>query len=452
MENSKSRVDMLNGGLAKKLLLFAIPLAASSILQQLFNSVDVAVVGKFDTSTGQAAVGCNAPVINLLINLFGGISVGANVVISTYIGQGKKEKAKDTVHTAMAISMVSGIFLLFLGFVLARPVLEWMDTPSDILEQAVIYLKIYFIGMPFIMVYNFGAAILRCIGDTKKPLYALIVSGFVNTILNLFLVIQFHLGVVGVAIATVASNIISSTIVLICLTRADEIIRLELRQIGVKASELTKILKVGLPAGIQTSVFSIANIFIQAALNGYGSDAVAGSSVTLNYEIYEYYMVTAFGQAAVTFVSQNYGAGQYQRCKKIFYECIGMAITAVVIMSTTFVSGRSFFIALFTSKPEVAHYAEIRMFYLLIPYILITTYEIGGAALRGIGYSMTPAIITIIGTCVLRLTWIYTVCRRVRRFRMLMLVYPISWIVTGTICLTTYFILSSRVLRKNRED
>lgn len=448
MADSKQSVDMLNGGLAKKLLVFALPLAASSILQQLFNSVDVAVVGKFDTSTGQAAVGCNAPVINLLINLFGGLSIGANVVISTYIGQGKKEKAKDTVHTAMAISMISGVLLLFLGMIFARPVLEWMDTPTDILNQAVIYLKIYFIGMPFVMVYNFGAAILRCVGDTKKPLYALIVSGVVNTILNLFLVIGFHLGVVGVAIATVVSNVISSTFVLICLTKADEIIRLNLKEIAVKTSELSKIMKVGLPAGIQTSVFSIANIFIQAALNGYGSDAVAGSSVTLNYEIYEYYMVTAFGQAAVTFVSQNYGANKYKRCRKIFYECIGMAIFAVIIMSTTFVTGRSFFIGLFTSKPEVAHYAEIRMFYLLIPYILITTYEISGAALRGIGYSMTPAIITMIGTCVLRLTWIYTVCRRVREFRMLMIVYPISWIVTGSICLIVYFILSGRLTEK----
>ena len=398
MADSKQSVDMLNGGLAKKLLVFALPLAASSILQQLFNSVDVAVVGKFDTSTGQAAVGCNAPVINLLINLFGGLSIGANVVISTYIGQGKKEKAKDTVHTAMAISMISGVLLLFLGMIFARPVLEWMDTPTDIL--------------------------------------------------NLFLVIGFHLGVVGVAIATVVSNVISSTFVLICLTKADEIIRLNLKGIAVKTSELSKIMKVGLPAGIQTSVFSIANIFIQAALNGYGSDAVAGSSVTLNYEIYEYYMVTAFGQAAVTFVSQNYGANKYKRCRKIFYECIGMAIFAVIIMSTTFVTGRSFFIGLFTSKPEVAHYAEIRMFYLLIPYILITTYEISGAALRGIGYSMTPAIITMIGTCVLRLTWIYTVCRRVREFRMLMIVYPISWIVTGSICLIVYFILSGRLTEK----
>ena len=447
MKNNNKRVDMLNGSLLDKLLLFAIPLALSSILQQLFNSVDVAVVGKFDSSSGQAAVGCNGPVINLLINIFVGISVGANVVISTYIGQNKKEKVKATVHTAMVISLIAGIIIGIAGFFVAENILRFMDTPGNIIDAASLYLKIYFLGIPFIIIYNFAAAVLRCVGNTKTPLYALIISGIINTILNIILVVYVHMGVAGVAIATVVSNIVSSAIVLYYIMKTDEVIKLSLRDLKIYRKELSKIIKIGVPAAIQTSVFSIANIFIQMALNGYGKDAIAGSAVTLNYEFYEYYVVIAFGQAAVTFISQNFGAGNLKRCRKIFYESILSAIISVAVISAVFVTGRDFFIGLFTSNSEVAHFAEIRMLYLLIPYILITTYEIGGCALRGMGYSMTPAVITIIGTCVLRLTWIYTICIKIKKFKLLMIIYPISWSVTGVICLITYFCISAREIR-----
>ncbi len=444
----RKQMDMLHGKLMDKLLLFALPLAASSVLQQLFNSVDVAVVGHYAESQAQAAVGCNGSVINLLLNLFVGISVGANVVIAGYIGQERKDKVKETVHTAMVVALFSGIMLLFLGILIARPILTWMDTPEDVIEQAVLYLQIYFVGMPFIMIYNFGAAILRSIGDTKRPLYCLIISGMVNAGLNMFLVIVFHLGVAGVGIATVISNIISASIVLYFLTHEQGIIHLSLKELSVKKTELIKILKIGVPAGLQSMVFSAANVFIQKALNGYGSDAVAGSAVALNFEYYSYFVVSAFGQATVTFTSQNFGAKQYDRCKKIFKQTSFMSVFVIGCMSMIFLLGQSFFIKLFTSKPKVAEYASIRMVYLLTLYILLPIYEIGGAALRGIGYSMTPAILTIFGTCIFRLTWVYTICKRYTGFKTLLLVYPISWAITGAAVLTAYFMIRRKVFAK----
>lgn len=444
---AKRQVDMLHGGIFGKILLFALPLAASSILQQLFNSVDVAVVGKYASGKAQAAVGCNGSLINLMLNLFVGISIGANVVIANFIGQNKKENISKTVHTSMMVAVISGIFLLVLGLLIAEPVLGLMDTPEDIMEQAVLYLRIYFLGMPFIMVYNFGAAILRSIGDTRRPLYCLFLSGLLNAGLNMLLVIAFHMDVAGVAIATVVSNVLSAGMVLYFLTHETGVIHLSFRKLRISGPELSRILRVGIPAGLQTAVFSLANVFIQTALNGHGADAVAGSAVTLNFEFYAYFMVTAFSQTAVTFISQNFGAGNYVRCRKIFREIMLVTIAVIAVMSIAFVFGRDFFIGLFTSEPEVAKYASIRMIYLLSAYILIPTYEISGAALRGIGHSLTPAVITIFGTCVLRLVWVYTVCRIYTQFGMLLFVYPLSWVVTGTAMLTTYFIVQRKALR-----
>lgn len=440
------QMDMLHGGLFGKILLFALPLAASSILQQLFNSVDVAVVGKYASGNAQAAVGCNGSLINLMLNLFVGISIGTNVVIANFIGQNKKEHIGKTVHTSMTVAGISGVFLLILGLLIAEPVLELMDTPADVMGQAVVYLRIYFLGMPFIMIYNFGAAILRSIGDTKRPLFCLLTSGILNVGLNLLLVIVFHMDVAGVAIATVISNVLSAGMVLYFLTHEDSVIRLSFHKLSISGPELSRILRVGIPAGLQTAVFSLANVFIQTALNGHGADAVAGSAVTLNFEFYAYFVVTAFAQTAVTFISQNFGAGYYGRCRKIFREILLLTILVIVVMSAVFVWGRHFFIGLFTSEPLVAEYASVRMIYLLSPYFLIPTYEISGAALRGIGHSMTPAIITIFGTCVVRLLWVYTVCRIYTSFEVLLIIYPLSWIVTGTGMLVTYFIIQKKVL------
>lgn len=302
-------MDMLHGSLLNKILLFALPLAASSILQQLFNSVDVAVVGKFASSQALAAVGSNGSVISLMINLFVGISVGASVVIANYIGQKNQRGIKNAIHTVSVVTLTSGILLLAIGLFTARPILEMMDTPDDVLDLAVLYLRIYFLGMPFFMIYNFGAAILRSMGDTKRPLYCLVIAGLINTALNLLLVIVFQMSVAGVAIATVVSNMFCAGMVIYILLHEQEPFRLEIKDIKISRLELRKMLQIGIPAGVQGMVFSIANVFIQAAINRFGSNAIAGSAAALTYEYYCYFVVNAFSQAAVTFISQNYGAG-----------------------------------------------------------------------------------------------------------------------------------------------
>lgn len=453
-ENAKSgsnQIDMINGGLLFKLWIFALPLAASSILQQLFNSVDVAVVGRFASSQAQAAVGCNGPVINLLINLFVGISVGSNVVIATLIGRKRYDKVRTAVHTSITLAFISGLFLLVTGMVIARPILTFMDTPEDVMEHAVLYLRIYFLGMPFIMLYNFGAAILRSVGDTKRPLLCLIISGFINAGLNLFLVIVFKLGVAGVAIATVISNVISSGMVLYFLTHEQGILKLEFCRLGIAKWQLVRILRVGVPAGLQSVVFSISNVFIQTALNGYGADAVAGSAVALNYEYFTYFVIAAFNQATVTFTSQNFGAREYGRCKRIFRLCMVSSLLVSGLMSLVFMWQQTFFASLFSPKPEVIHYALIRMSVVLIYSCLSSTYEISGAALRGIGFSMTPAVLTVFGTCVFRLVWIYTVCQAVPGIDTLLRVYPVSWVITGAAVTGAYFVLRRKAFGRAAE-
>ena len=447
MEGKKKRkqVDMLHGSLLDKILLFALPLAASSILQQLFNSVDVAVVGRFASSQAQAAVGCNGPVVNLMINLFVGISVGTNVVIANYIGQKKTDRIHDAVHTSILLALICGVIMMVLGMFIARPILELMDTPADVLEYAVLYLRIYFVGMPFIMVYNFGAAVLRSIGDTRRPLYCLVLSGIINAILNLILVIGFKMGVEGVAIPTVLSNVVSAGMVWYFLTHETGAIRLEPKKLSIKKQELVLMLQIGVPAGLQNMVFSVANVFIQASLNGFGSDAVAGSAVGINCEYYTYYMITAFNQAAVTFISQNFGAGFKDRCKKVFRLTMASSMIITALMSLAFIFGRVPFVALFTGQQAVAEFAYVRILHIMPLYILINTYEIGGSALRGVGCSMTPAILTVFGTCVLRLIWIYTVCPRYHTLDMLFNVYPISWFVTGAAVLIAYVLVWRRI-------
>ena len=309
----KNTIDMTHGTLWNKLLIFALPLAASSILQQLFNSVDTAVVGRFASSRALAAVGSNSSLIALMINLFIGISLGSNVIISRYIGQKAEENVKAAIHTAIVVALCSGIFVLVLGQFIARPVLTLMGTPKDVIDLAVLYLRIYFLGMPFIMLYDFSSSILRSIGDSRRPLYALIAAGIINTGLNLILVIVFHLGVSGVAIATVVSNIVSSGILFYILLHEQAPIRVRLCGLSIDWGELKKILIIGVPAGLQGMVFSLANVCIQSMINSFGSNAIAGSAAALNFEFFAYFMVNAFAQTTVTFTSQNYGAGDFFR-------------------------------------------------------------------------------------------------------------------------------------------
>lgn len=438
------QMNMLSGSLLDKMMLFALPLAASSILQQLFNSADVAVVGRFAGSQAMAAVGSNSSLINLLINLFVGLSVGANVVIANYIGRGDTKKVQEVVHTVITLALLSGVFLLLLGITVARPLLLLMDSPHDVIDLASVYLRIYFLGMPFIMLYNFGAAVLRSTGDTKRPMYCLVLSGVINVCLNLLLVIVFRLGVAGVGIATVVSNGVSAGLVLHFLLHEEEMIRLYPGRLTINKDYLKSIVKIGAPAGIQGMVFSLSNMCIQAAINGFGSSAVAGSAAAWNFEQFAYFVINAFAQTTVTFTSQNYGAKQYERCRKVYRLSMVSSMAFCALMCAVFIAGRGTFIRFYTTDPVVIEYAMIRMSHVLVLEFLTGTYEISGAALRGIGCSMLPSCLTLLGSCGFRLLWIYTVFRNSDNFGLLMSVYPLTWIITGTAVAAAYLIVRKK--------
>lgn len=399
------------------------------------------MVGQFASNQALAAVGSNGLVISLIINLFIGISVGANVVIAHYIGRKDEQGIQNAISTTAVIAATSGIFLLITGLVIAKPLLEALDTPEDVMDLAVLYLRIFSLGMPFMMIYNFGAAILRSMGDTKRPFYSLVIAGVINVGLNLLLVIGFKMSVAGVAIATVASNIVNAAIIICFLTHEKGIFRLKLKKLSVSKPELRKILQIGVPAGIQGMVFSISNVFVLATINSFGSAAVAGSSAALNYEYYCYFVVSAFAQAAVAFISQNYGAGKIERCKNIFRQSMLLGLLGCAFLNLLIVWQKEFFIGFFTSEPDIVRYAAIRMEYVLLFQFMASSYEISGAALRGLGYSMTPTVLTIFGTCLLRLVWIFVVVPMSRSYETLLTVYPISWVITGIAVCTAYAII-----------
>ena len=437
---------MLNGPLAGPIILFALPLALSSMLQQLFNAADTAVVGRFASSQAMAAVGSNSSVINLVVALFVGLSVGTNVVIASLIGRGRKEEIPTAVHTAVVVALISGVLLLFVGIGIARPMLTLMNTPEDVLDLAVLYLRIYFLGMPFIMLYNFGAAILRSKGDSTRPVYALICGGVLNVLLNLLLVIVFHLHVIGVASATVTSNVVSSFLVMWFLLHEEDEFRLNPKNLQIHRGYLMQMFRIGLPAGLQGVVFSLSNTVIQSGVNSFGSSASAGSAAALNFEIIAYYIVNSFNQATVTFTSQNYAAGKYDRVKKVFRLAILFTVIGAGTLDFLFIAGRHFTLSLFTTDPEVFKYAVIRFTHILAFQWMVSSYEISGSAMRGMGYSMTPTVITIFGTCVFRIFWVLTLFPRHRDFGFLLYVYPASWLITGSLVLFAYFLVCRKAM------
>ncbi len=445
---SKNQIDMLHGPLLMKIIVFTLPLAASSILQQLFNSVDVAVVGRFASSQALAAVGSNTPVISLLINLFMGVSMGANVIISNHIGQGDKRRIHDAVGTVGIMALISGLFLMVVGVCVARPILILMNTPDDVLDMAVTYLRIYFLGIPFFMIFDFGAAILRSMGDTRRPLYILVVAGVVNTVLNLVFVIVFHMNVAGVAIATSIANGVSAVLIVYILLHEKEPIRLHPKEMRIVWRELKRMLQIGVPAGLQGVVFSFSNVVVQTAINGYGYGAIAGSAAALNFEFYSYFFISAFNGAAITFIGQNYGAGKIDRVNRIFWICMGLGALTCALCNWGFTWQDDFFLSLFTNDAHVVAFGKIRMHDVLVLQFLAASYEISASAMRGMGKSMTPTLITVFGTCVLRVVWVFAVLPHCNDFRHLMAVYPVSWVVTGVMMLVLYRIHWSKVRRR----
>ena len=441
-------MDMLNGGLAGKLIMFAIPLAFSSILQQLFNSADVAVVGRFAGDKALAAVGSCVALVGIFVNLNVGLAVGPNAVLATVIGQNKRKRINPMIHTIITFGIIMGILLMITGMLLARIVLEASGTPASVMDEALLYIRIYFLSIPFMVTYNFGSAILRSYGDTKRPMYYLMITGVVNIILNLILVIVFSLGVAGVAIATLIANILSASLVLIHLYRREDEFQFRIGRMRIEADDLKKILIIGIPAGIQGAIFSVSNVFIQSGVNSFGESAIAGSSLELNFEYFSYDIAVAFAQAAVTFTSQNFGAGNLKRCKKIFLECMLFGIGFTEILSIIFLIWDKFFIGIYTTSKVVAMYGILKLHRVCAWEGLTATYEVESAALRGMGKALEPSVVTVLGTVVFRMIWLVTVFRMMPTYEVLMDVYVASWIFTGGILFVIYMMHMRKLEKK----
>jgi len=447
--NKKYEVDMCSGSVFSKMLLFALPLMCSSILQLLFNAADIVVVGRFAGDNALAAVGSNTALINLLTNIFVGLSVGSNVLTAQYYGAKKDSDLKETVHTSMLLSIYSGVLLTVIGLVGARGLLELMQAPPEVLELAVLYLRIYFLGMTSTMVYNFGSAILRAVGDTKRPLYYLLSAGIVNVVLNLFFVIACHMGVAGVGIATVISQTISALLVVRCLVREQGGIHLELKELAISKEKLAKIMQIGLPAGFQGTVFSLSNVVIQSAVNSFGNIAVAGNSAAANIEGFVYMAMNAFYQATISFTSQNYGAKQYKRIYKILFAGeLFVIITGTVLGNLAVFFGETL-LGIYSSSMEVITAGMMRVRIICSIYALCGVMDVLVGALRGIGYSIIPMIVSLVGACGLRLLWIATVFQipEYHNLTTVYISYPITWIITLTVHAITFALAARKVLR-----
>lgn len=422
-------IDILNGPMWDKILRYALPVAATGILGQLFNASDIAIVGNFaegDTVAAVAAVGANGPVIGLLLNIFIGIALGANVVIANAIGRGDSDTVSRAVHTSIVAAVLGGIIVDLLGQLVAEPVLSMLQVPEDVFPLALKYMRIYLLGLPVIFLYNFEAAIFRSAGDTKTPLVALALSGVLNVILNLFFVVVLNKTVDGVAIATVLANVVSSVVLLRRLLRSELFIHVEFKDLRIDWKILWRILKIGVPAGIQGAVFSLSNIVVQSAINSLGKVTMAASSAAFNVEIMAYYILNSFGQACTTFVGQNYGAGQIDRCRKALKLCLIESVIATACAVCIALLSGKYLIALFNNDPEVIRLGMVRLKFIFMSYIFSTIYDCMSGYMRGFGISLTPALLTIFGVCGTRIIWIYTVFPASQTFETIMQVYPIS--------------------------
>lgn len=422
-------IDILNGPMWDKILRYALPVAATGILGQLFNASDIAIVGNFaqgDTVAAVAAVGANGPVIGLLLNIFIGIALGANVVIANAIGRGDSNTVSRAVHTSIVAAVIGGIIVGALGQLVAEPVLSMLQVPEDVFPLALKYMRIYLLGLPVIFLYNFEAAIFRSAGDTKTPLIALALSGVLNVILNLFFVIVLNKTVDGVAIATVLANVVSSVVLLRRLLRSELFIHVEFKNLRIDWKILWRILKIGVPAGIQGAVFSLSNIVVQSAINSLGKVTMAASSAAFNVEVMAYYILNSFGQACTTFVGQNYGAGQIDRCRKALKLCLIESVIATACAVCIALLSGKYLIALFNNDPEVIRLGMVRMKFIFMSYIFSTIYDCMSGYMRGFGISLAPALLTIFGVCGTRIIWIYTVFPASQTFETIMQVYPIS--------------------------
>lgn len=452
MKTSNSKeIDMVHGPLLAKMIIFTIPVLLSGMLQLLFNAADVVVVGKYAGPAALAAVGSTGSLINLLTNLFIGLSVGSNVIVAHYRGAGNEKRISEAVHTSILISFVGGLVLAAVGFFFAEPILKLMDTPADVIGLATKYLKIYFLGMPSVMVYNFGASILRAVGDTKRPLYFLTLSGVVNVILNLTFVIGLGMDVDGVGIATVISQTISAVLVVICLMREEGALKLTFSNLRINSHVLGKIVKIGLPAGLQGTLFSLSNVVIQSGINFFGKTVVAGNSAALNIEGFVYIAMNSMYQASITFTSQNYGAGEKKRVlrvcllSEIVVFIIGVVFGGLVILFANELMG------IYTDEAAVIEIGIIRIKYICTCYFLLGMMDSMVGALRGIGYSVMPMLVSLIGVCGFRLLWVATYFKMHHSIEVLYLSYDISWAITLAVLIICFVIVYRKIPDKEKK-
>lgn len=428
-QNPDGKVDMLNGPLSGPLIAFAVPLIMGGVLQQSFNSVDIAVAGRFAGSDALAAVGSNGPVIGLIINLFLGLSIGVNVVIANYTGRRDSAGAAAASGVSSFLALACGLLMMLITLLVAEPMLELLGTPPEVLPLAVEYLRIYALGMPFILIFTFGSAVLRSVGDTRRPFYSLVAAGIVNVGLNFLFVAAMGMGVTGVAWGTVISNIINAAVIVVLLLRERSEVRLIIKNVRWIGSEARKIASIGLPAGLQSTVFSISNVFILSAINTFGAKASAGSAAALVFEGYSYFIIVAFAQTATAFASQNFGAGQNERIRSIYNKCLMMCTVATCLVNVGITAVRYYVLMPFTDDPQVLLFGAERMAIVFLFQFIASYYEVAGGVMRGLGHSMTPALITIFGTCVLRLIWLAFLPVGAS-FTILLAVYPASWLLT----------------------
>lgn len=444
-------MDMTQGPLAGKLLIFTFPVMLAGILQLLFNAADIIVVGRFAGSNSLAAVGSNGALINLIVNLLVGLSVGSGVAAAFFFGAGEKDQVKETIHTSIAISLAGGVVTGLVGIALSPTLLQMMATPEGIIGLSQLYLRIYFLGVPSMAVYNFGSAILRSLGDTKRPLLYLTAAGLVNIVLNVILVAVFHMDVAGVAIATVISQTISAVLVVRSLMCLEPEMNLELNKIRVSKTKLLRILRVGLPAGLQSTVFSLSNVLIQSSVNSFGEIAVAGNSAAGNIEGFIYMAMNSFYQAAQTFTSQNVGARKFDRIGKVFLNCFLMVTaTGLILGQIAYRMGDLLLGIYLPGNPEAVQYGLTRLSVIALSYCLCGIMEVISGELRGMGESVLPMIVSLVGSCLLRVIWIYTVFAANHTLFVLYLSYPVSWIVTEAVHLLCYFYVKRRLVRRYR--
>lgn len=451
MSKKSYSINMCEGPLLPKIISFTLPLMASSILQLLFNAADIVVAGRYVGSNALAAIGTTSSLINLLVNVFMGLSVGANVLVARFYGSKRTKDVSETVHTSIILAIICGIILAFIGYVFAPKILIMMGTPEEVLPLSSLYIKIYFLGMPASLLYNFGAAVLRAIGDTKRPLIYLTIAGALNVVCNVAFIVIGGMGVDGVAYATVLSQTVSAVLVLICLVRSDECYKVELKKLKVTADKLLQILRLGLPAGFQGAIFSISNVLIQSSINSFGADAMAGNTAACNIEGFVYVSMNALHQTSLSFTSQNYGAKNFDRIKKICITCMTcVTVVGFALGTLSYVFGEQL-LSIYANENDrevVIYYGMLRMAIIMFSYFTCGTMDVMVGCMRGLGYSILPMIVSLMGACGFRILWIYTIFTKIHTLQCLYISYPVSWIITTIVHVICFLICFRATKRK----